>query len=233
KDHYSSYKDLPAYLYQIQTKYRDEARPRAGLLRVREFTMKDSYSFTIDEEGLNEAYDKHREAYVRIFERLGLDVVAVQAMAGAMGGSRSEEFLHPSLAGEDTFVESPGGYRANVEAVDTVVPQTIDYTNALPAEVKDTPVSTTIAALVDVANELAPKAEGSWEASETLKCVVLTAVLDGDERKVFVVAVPGDRDVDVKRLEASIADALGVGGEPEVEPATEDDIAKHTGLVPG
>lgn len=233
KDHYSSYKDLPVYLYQIQTKYRDEARPRAGLLRVREFIMKDSYSFTIDEAGLNEAYDKHREAYVRIFERLGLDVVAVQAMAGAMGGSRSEEFLHPSPAGEDTFVESPGGYRANVEAVDTVVPEAIDYTDVPAAEVKDTPVSTTIAALVDVANELAPKVEGSWEAAETLKCVVLTAVLDGDERKVFVVAVPGDRDVDVKRLEASIADALGVAGEPEVEPATEDDIAKHTGLVPG
>lgn len=233
KDHYSSYKDLPVYLYQIQTKYRDEARPRAGLLRVREFIMKDSYSFTIDEAGLNEAYDKHREAYVRIFERLGLDVVAVQAMAGAMGGSRSEEFLHPSPAGEDTFVESPGGYRANVEAVDTVVPEAIDYTDVPAAEVKDTPVSTTIAALVDVANELAPKIEGSWEAAETLKCVVLTAVLDGDERKVFVVAVPGDRDVDVKRLEASIADALGVAGEPEVEPATEDDIAKHTGLVPG
>lgn len=233
KDHYSSYKDLPVYLYQIQTKYRDEARPRAGLLRVREFIMKDSYSFTIDEAGLNEAYDKHREAYVRIFERLGLDVVAVQAMAGAMGGSRSEEFLHPSPAGEDTFVESPGGYRANVEAVDTVVPEAIDYTDVPAAEVKDTPVSTTIAALVDVANELAPKVEGSWEAAETLKCVVLTAVLDGDERKVFVVAVPGDRDVDVKRLEASIADALGVAGEPEVEPATEDDIARHTGLVPG
>lgn len=233
KDHYSSYKDLPVYLYQIQTKYRDEARPRAGLLRVREFIMKDSYSFTIDEAGLNEAYDKHREAYVRIFERLGLDVVAVQAMAGAMGGSRSEEFLHPSPAGEDTFVESPGGYRANVEAVDTVMPEAIDYTDVPAAEVKDTPVSTTIAALVDVANELAPKIEGSWEAAETLKCVVLTAVLDGDERKVFVVAVPGDRDVDVKRLEASIADALGVAGEPEVEPATEDDIAKHTGLVPG
>ena len=107
KDHYSSYKDLPVYLYQIQTKYRDEARPRAGLLRVREFIMKDSYSFTVDDEGLNEAYDKHRAAYIKIFQRLGLEVVAVDAMAGAMGGSRSEEFLHPSDAGEDTFVESP------------------------------------------------------------------------------------------------------------------------------
>lgn len=233
KDHYSSYKDLPVYLYQIQTKYRDEARPRAGLLRVREFIMKDSYSFTIDEKGLNEAYDNHRHAYLRIFERLGLEVVPVQAMAGAMGGSRSEEFLHPSVAGEDTFVESPGGFRANVEAVTTVVPETIDYTDAPAAEVKDTPVATTIAALVDVANELAPKATGSWEASETLKCVVLTAVLNGDERRVFVVAVPGDRDVDVKRVEASIGEALGVGGEPEVEPATHDDLAKYSGLAPG
>lgn len=233
KDHYSSYKDLPVYLYQIQTKYRDEARPRAGLLRVREFIMKDSYSFTVDDEGLDEAYEKHREAYIRIFDRLGLEVVAVDAMAGAMGGSRSEEFLHPSAAGEDTFVESPGGYRANVEAVTTVVPDPIDYTNAPAPEVKDTPVSTTIAALVDVANKLAPKDEGEWTAAETLKCVVLTAVLDGDERKVFVVAVPGDRDVDVKRLEATIAEALDVTGEPSVEPATEEDITKHTQLVPG
>ena len=233
KDHYSSYKDLPVYLYQIQTKYRDEARPRAGLLRVREFIMKDSYSFTIDDEGLNEAYDKHREAYIRIFERLGLEVVAVEAMAGAMGGSRSEEFLHPSAAGEDTFVESAGGYRANVEAVSTVVPEALDYTNAPAPEVKDTPVSTTIAALVEVANNLAPKAEGQWHAAETLKCVVLTAVLDGEERKVFVVAVPGDRDVDVKRLESSIAEALDVTGEPTIEPATDEDIAKHTQLVPG
>ena len=233
KDHYSSYKDLPVYLYQIQTKYRDEARPRAGLLRVREFIMKDSYSFTIDDAGLDEAYEKHREAYVRIFDRLGLDVVAVAAMAGAMGGSRSEEFLHPSAAGEDTFVESPGGYRANVEAVSTVVPDAIDYAAASAPEVKDTPASTTIAALVDVANDLAPKAEGQWHARETLKCVVLTAVLDGDERQLFVVAVPGDRDVDVKRLEATIGPALGATGEPSVEPATDDDIAQHSQLVPG
>lgn len=233
KDHYSSYKDLPVYLYQIQTKYRDEARPRAGLLRVREFIMKDSYSFTVDDAGLDEAYEKHREAYVRIFDRLGLDVVAVEAMAGAMGGSRSEEFLHPSAAGEDTFVESPGGYRANVEAVTTVVPEPIDYTDAPAPEVKDTPVSTTIAALVDVANELAPKDEGQWEARDTLKCVVLTAVLDGDERQVFVVAVPGDRDVDIKRLEASIGEALDVTGEPSIEPATDDDIANHPDLVAG
>src|SRR5699024_1938134 len=114
--------------------------------------MKDSYSFTIDQDGLNEAYDKHRLAYVRIFERLGLEVSEAQAFCGAMGGSRSEELLHSSAAVEYTFVESPGGYRANVEAFDTVVPETIDYTEAPAAEVNDTPVSTTIAALVEVAN---------------------------------------------------------------------------------
>lgn len=236
KDHYSSYKDLPAYLYQIQTKYRDESRPRAGLLRVRDFVMKDSYSFTVDDAGLDDAYEAHRAAYERIFARLGLETVAVEATAGAMGGSRSEEFLHPCAIGEDTFVESPGGYRANVEAVTTVAPAPLDEAAmaALPApEVKETPVSTTIAALVDVANELAPRAEGAWTAADTLKCVVLTAVLDGDERRQFVVAVPGDREVDLKRLETTVAPALGLSGEPGVEAATEEDLRRHPSLVKG
>lgn len=232
KDLYSSYKDLPLSLYQIQTKYRDEARPRAGLLRVREFIMKDSYSFTIDDEGLEKAYQDHRAAYLRIFDRLGLDIIPVQATAGAMGGSQSEEFLHPSPAGEDTFVESEGGYRANVEAVTTVAPEPIDYTDAPVAEVKDTPESTTIAALVEVANELAPREDGAWAAEDTLKCVALTAV-EGESRTVFVVAVPGDRDVDEKRLEASIAQLLELPGEPELEAATAADLENHPGLIPG
>ena len=122
KDLYSSYKDLPLSLYQIQTKYRDEARPRAGLIRGREFTMKDSYSFDVDDAGLDRSYAAHRDAYIKIFDRLGLDYVIVSAMSGAMGGSKSEEFLHPTAIGEDTFVRSPGGYAANVEAVVTVVP---------------------------------------------------------------------------------------------------------------
>src|SRR3954468_24942449 len=125
KDLYSSYKDLPVWLYQIQTKYRDEARPRAGVLRGREFTMKDSYSFDVDDAGLDRSYAAHRAAYIRIFDRLGLDYVIVKAMSGAMGGSRSEEFLHPTSIGEDTFVRSPGGYAANVEAVATVVPDAV------------------------------------------------------------------------------------------------------------
>ncbi len=113
KDMYSSYKDLPLTLYQIQTKYRDEARPRAGLIRGREFVMKDAYSFDLDEAGLDASYMAERRAYQAIFERLGLNYVIVSAMSGAMGGSRSEEFLHPSPIGEDTFVRSPGGYAAN------------------------------------------------------------------------------------------------------------------------
>src|SRR5215211_7526615 len=125
KDMYSSYKDLPLSLYQIQTKYRDEARPRAGLLRGREFTMKDSYSFDVDDAGLDKSYAAHRDAYIKIFDRLGLEYVIVSAMSGAMGGSKSEEFLHPTSIGEDTFVRSPGGYAANVEAVSTVVPEAI------------------------------------------------------------------------------------------------------------
>ena len=236
KDHYSSYKDLPAYLYQIQTKFRDEARPRAGLLRVREFIMKDSYSFTVDEAGLDQAYADHRGAYLRIFDRLGLDVVPVQAQAGAMGGSRSEEFLHPSPIGEDTFVESDAGFRANVEAVTTVPPAPLDeaaLAGLPPAQVRDTPDSTTIATLVDVSNQLMPREGRAWEASDTLKCVVLTAVLDGNERRQFIVAVPGDRDVDLKRLEAGIGELLEVAGEPGVEQATEADLARHPSLVKG
>ncbi|XKH54717.1 proline--tRNA ligase [Citricoccus nitrophenolicus] len=236
KDHYSSYKDLPAYLYQIQTKFRDEARPRAGLLRVREFIMKDSYSFTVDDAGLDQAYTDHRGAYLRIFDRLGLDVVPVQAQAGAMGGSRSEEFLHPSPIGEDTFVESDGGFRANVEAVTTVAPAPLDeaaLAGLPPAQVRDTPDSTTIATLVDVSNQLMPREGRAWEAADTLKCVVLTAVLDGNERRQFIVAVPGDRDVDLKRLEAGIGELLEVAGEPGVEQATEADLARHPSLVKG
>ena len=236
KDHFSSYKDLPATLYQIQTKYRDEARPRAGLLRGRAFVMKDSYSFSVDDEGLARAYEAHREAYLRIFERLGLDVVPVAATSGAMGGSRSEEFLHPSPIGEDTYVESPGGYRANVEAVTTVAPEPLsdEAIEALPApQVKDTAGAETIAALVDVANQVAPCGSGTWTAADTLKCVVLTAVLDGGQRRQFVVAVPGDREVDLKRLEASIGAALGVSGEPRLEAATEADLKRHPALVRG
>lgn len=233
KDLYNSYKDLPLSLYQIQTKYRDEARPRAGLLRGREFIMKDSYSFDIDDAGLERSYELHREAYLRIFSRLGLEVIPVAATAGAMGGSRSEEFLHPSEIGEDTFVVSDGGYAANVEAVTTVVPPHIDYDDAPSAEVRDTPDTPTIETLVDHANTAVPRADRPWTAADTLKNVVLVAVLPTGERELVVVGVPGDRNVDLKRIEANIAGHLSVSGEVSVEAATDEDLKKHPGLVKG
>ncbi|MCW4465249.1 proline--tRNA ligase [Glutamicibacter sp. MNS18] len=233
KDLYSSYKDLPVYLYQIQNKYRDEARPRAGLLRGREFIMKDSYSFNIDDAGLDEAYAAHRAAYIKIFERLGLEVVPVFAQAGAMGGSKSEEFLHPTAIGEDTFVRSPGGYAANVEAVTTVVPEAIDYSAAAPFEVLDTPDTPTIETLVAAANELRPRADRSWEAKDTLKNVVLAIVDPEGERHLVVLGVPGDRQVDEKRLEATVGTALGISGEVQVEQATAEDLKNHPEIVTG
>ncbi|MFQ4148483.1 proline--tRNA ligase [Arthrobacter sp. LAPM80] len=233
KDLYSSYKDLPLSLYQIQNKYRDEARPRAGLLRGREFIMKDSYSFDVDEAGLDASYLAHRAAYLRIFERLGLEIIPVAATAGAMGGSKSEEFLHPVAIGEDTFVRSAGGYAANVEAVTTVVPEDIDFTNAPAAIVRDTPDTPTIDTLVEAANELAPRAEGAWTAADTLKNVVLAIDLPTGERRIVVIGVPGDRAVDLKRIEANIGAHLEVGGEVGVEAAGEADLKKIAGLVKG
>src|SRR5690349_4645465 len=162
KDLYSSYKDLPLSIYQIQDKYRDEARPRAGLLRGREFSMKDSYSFDYTDAGLDVSYQQHRDAYERIFTRLGLEYVIVQADAGAMGGSRSEEFLHPTPIGEDTFVRSAGGYAANVEAFTTVVPDALPIEGQPEAVVHDTPNTPTIATLVAVANSDVPREDRAW-----------------------------------------------------------------------
>lgn len=233
KDLYTSYKDLPVCLYQIQTKYRDEARPRAGLLRGREFIMKDSYSFNIDDAGLDEAYQAHRAAYIKIFERLGLEIVIVKAQSGAMGGSRSEEFLHPTPIGEDTFVRSAGGYAANVEAVTTVVPEPVDATNTAAAIVLETPESPTIETLVDQSNSLHPKADGAWTAADTLKNVVVAVIFPDGERKLVAIGVPGDRAVDMDRVEVNVGALLGVGGEVEVEAATEEDFKKFPQLVKG
>ena len=227
KDLYSSYKDLPAVIYQIQTKYRDEARPRAGIIRGREFVMKDSYSFDIDDAGLAAAYQAHRDTYERIFTRLGLDYVIVNAMAGAMGGSHSEEFLHPCEIGEDTFVRSSSGYAANAEAVTTVVPEPVDASGIGPARVVDTPDTPTIDSLVELCNRAYPRSDGrAWTAADTLKNVVVTLTHPGGERELLVVGVPGDRDVDMKRLEAAVAPA-------EVEMAGDTDFETHPELVRG
>src|SRR6185437_4497622 len=191
KDLCNSYKDLPLSIYQIQDKYRDEARPRAGLLRGREFTMKDAYSFDYTDAGLDVSYQKQRDAYERIFTRLGVSYVVVQADAGAMGGSRSEEFLHPTPIGEDTFVHSDGGYAANVEAYTTTAPPARSYEKLTPAEVLPTPGSPTIATLVAEANEKHPRPDGrAWTAADTLKNAVLAIThLDG-RREVVVVGIP-------------------------------------------
>ncbi len=226
KDLYSSYKDLPLSIYQIQDKYRDEARPRAGLLRGREFSMKDSYSFDYTDAGLDLSYQQHRDAYERIFQRLGLEYVIVKADAGAMGGSKSEEFLHPTPIGEDTFVRSAGGYAANVEAFRSLPPDAL-ATDGLPtAEVHDTPDTPTIATLVAVANAEHPHPSRAWTAADTLKNVVLALThLDGS-RELVIVGLPGDREVDMKRAEVAFAPA-------EVEAATDADFAANRGLVKG
>ena len=233
KDMYSSYKDLPVTLYQIQTKYRDEFRPRAGLIRGREFIMKDAYSFTIDEEGMRKAYYDERGAYERIFQRLDLKYVPVFAMSGPMGGSASEEFLAPMPIGEDTFALAPSGKAWNVEALTTPELPEVDASNTPAASKEAAPDAKTIDNMIERANADHPRADGrEWQASDILKNVVITVKHPEDEehdepwREVIVVGVPGDRTVDMKRLEAQFAPA-------ELEEATEEDLKNHPELVPG
>jgi len=223
KDLYSSYKDLPLTIYQIQDKYRDEARPRAGLLRGREFTMKDAYSFDYTDEGQDRSYQAQRDAYERIFQRLGLEYVIVAADNGLMGGARSEEFLHPTPVGEDTFVRSAGGYAANVEAFTTVAPEPIPFDGLPEPVIFDSPDTPTIETLVAHANAVL---DGEFTAADTLKNVVLALThLDGT-RELVVVGLPGDRDIDDKRAEVAFAPAA-------VEPATPEDFERHPLLVKG
>jgi prolyl-tRNA synthetase len=225
KGEYSSYKDYPVVLYQIQNKYRDEARPRAGILRGREFLMKDSYSFDLTDSALGESYRRHREAYVRIFDRLGLEYVVVTATSGAMGGSASEEFLAVAATGEDTFVQSPGGYAANVEAVTTPAPPARPLEGLPAAQAHHTPGTPTIETLVDFLN--AAGLGRTFTAADTLKNVLLKTRAPGErEWTLLGVGVPGDREVDLKRLEAALDPA-------EVALLDEADFARHPFLVKG
>jgi len=228
RDLYSSYKDLPVSLYQIQTKYRDEARPRAGLLRGREFTMKDSYSFDLDDAGLAASYGAHRDAYIRIFDRLGIPYVVVTAMSGAMGGSISEEFLAECEVGEDTFVRCTScDYAANTEAVRVRVPASPRLDVPAP-RVLDTPNTPTIDALVECLKTSGVSAPhgGEWSGADTLKNVVVIVKNPDGTRTPLAVGVPGDREVDMKRLEAQLSPG-------EVEPFGEADFAAHPALVRG
>ncbi len=215
----SSYRDLPLTLYQIQTKYRDEPRPRSGIIRGREFVMKDSYSFDIDEAGLEKSYQDHRAAYIKTFERLGLKYAIVSAMSGAMGGSKSEEFLAPCETGEDTYVLCPScGFAANVEAMSTKVSGK-KYPDVPAVEALDTPNTPTIDSLVNVLNK---NYGGGFTAADTLKNILLFA--DGEPISVLV---PGDREVDLKRLQANLP------GVSELRLFEEEDFAKNPKFVKG
>ncbi|MCX4528432.1 MULTISPECIES: proline--tRNA ligase [unclassified Streptomyces] len=212
KDQCTSYKDLPVMLYQIQTKYRDEARPRSGVLRGREFQMKDSYSFDVSDEGLAQSYALHRAAYRRIFERLGLDHRIVSAVSGAMGGSASEEFLAPAEAGEDTFVDCPScDYAANTEAVTFALTPVEGGGHPALEEIPtpDTPTIETLAAHLGV------------PASATLKNLLVK--VDGE---IVAVGVPGDREVDLGKLGEHLAPAV-------VELVTAEDFVERPDLVRG
>ncbi len=233
KDMYSSYKDLPVTLYQIQTKYRDEFRPRAGLIRGREFIMKDAYSFTVDEEGMRQAYMDERGAYERIFQRLDLKYVPVFAMSGPMGGSASEEFLAPMPIGEDTFALAPSGKAWNVEALHTPEVEPVDASATPAATKRATPNARTIDEMVAFANAEYPREDGrGWAATDILKNVVVAVKHAEDDehdepwRELVVVGIPGDRTIDMKRLEAQFAPA-------EIEEATEEDFKAHPELVQG
>ena len=229
KGEYSSYKDLPLVIYQIQTKFRDEARPRAGILRGREFTMKDSYSFDVDDAGLERSYQRHRDAYVTTFARLGLEFVIVSAMSGAMGGSASEEFLAPCDSGEDSFVRCPHcGYAANVEAVVTPAPDAIDSLGVPAAHAEATPDTPTIETLVNLSNERADlaRSDRAWVGADTLKNIVFMVTDPDGTKRPLAIGLPGDREVDMKRLEAVLMPS-------EVGPFEEADFAKNPTLVKG
>ncbi|OFP31435.1 proline--tRNA ligase [Corynebacterium sp. HMSC068G04] len=233
KDMYSSYKDFPVTLYQIQTKYRDEERPRAGVLRGREFTMKDSYSFDMTDEGLDESYARHRKAYQNIFDRLEIDYAICKATSGAMGGSASEEFLAVSEVGEDTFVRATeGDYAANVEAVVTQAPEEIPFDGLPEAQEHETPKSETIETLVEWANSAGITVAGrEVTAADTLKCMMIkvaapAATEEEKEWELAAVLIPGDRALDEKRLEASLEPA-------EFELASDEDFKKTDFLVKG
>ena len=219
KGEYSSYKDLPLIIYQIQNKFRDEARPRSGIIRGREFVMKDSYSFDLTDEGLDVSYQRHRDAYIKTFKRLHLNYNIVKAVSGAMGGSKSEEFLAPCETGEDTYVLCPKcGFAANVEAMITKVAP-VDASKVPAIEELDTPNTPTIDSLVAVLNE---KFGGGFTGASTLKNVMLMA-----DNKAISVLVPGDREVDLKRLQA------GLAGVEELRTFEEADFAKFPSLVKG
>ena len=208
-----SYKQLPQVWYQFQTKFRDEPRPRAGLLRVREFTMKDSYSFDLDPAGLDVAFDRHRAAYLRIFERLGIRAIPVEASSGAMGGRDSTEFMCPSDAGEDLVAYCPDcGYAANVEKATSQLAGVSDGPGLPAPERFDTPGVRTIEDLAT-----------GYDAPASRQIKTLVYVLDG---KLTLVLMRGDHPLNEQKL----ADATGAA---TIRPAQPEEIREALGALPG
>ena len=210
----SSYRDLPQQWYQIQLKFRDEPRPKAGLLRVREFYMKDAYSFDIDEAGLDKSFDAYRDAYVQIFKHLSLPAVPVVASSGAMGGSGSNEFMVPSVAGEDDVVMCDScGYAANVERATTALPSIVDETGPAAPVLFDTPGIRTIAALASF--------DGGAAGERQIKTMVMVA--DG---KVVLALLRGDHGLNEQKLNDGLACTT-------LRPATPDEAKTALGAMPG
>ncbi len=210
----SSYKELPQVWYHIQTKFRDEARPKAGLLRVREFAMKDSYSFDTDWAGLDRAFDRHAEAYARIFERFGLAAMPVEASSGAMGGNTSTEFMVPCAAGEDDVVSCPNcGYAANIEKATSTLPEISDEPGPSAPERFATPGIRTIAALAEM--------DGGAEAERQIKTMVM--VSDGE---VTLALLRGDHQLNIQKL-------LDATGAIELRPAEAAETVAALGANPG
>lgn len=210
----NSYKQLPQIWYQIHTKLRDEPRPKSGLLRVREFAMKDSYSFDLDEAGLDQSFETHHAAYLRIFDRLGLPALPVEASSGAMGGAASIEFMVPSPAGEDDVVLCQNcGYAANVERATSTLPEIVDEAGSDAPVRFPTPGVRTIAALETI--------DGGAPADRQIKTMVM--VLDD---VVTLALVRGDHQLNLQKLQ-------DVTGAIDIRPATPEEALASLGANPG
>ena len=208
----SSYKQLPQMWYQIHTKFRDEPRPKSGLLRVREFTMKDAYSFDADEDGLDTAFEKQHQAYLKIFDRLDLNVIPVEASSGNMGGSDSIEFMVQAPSGEDdVMLCSSCGYSANIEKAISRLDAITDSPGPSAPEKFATPGIRTIAALADAGHD----------GENQIKTMVY--VIDG---QVTLVLVRGDHFINEQKL----ADATQANN---IRPARREETIEHLGAEPG
>ena len=209
----SSYRDLPQFWYQFQTKFRDEPRPKGGLLRVREFTMKDSYSFDVDEAGLDKSFELHRGAYERIFARLGIPAIPVEASSGNMGGSDSVEFMCPAEAGEDIVVRCPDcDYAANLEKATSALTPVADESGPAAPQRLDTPGARTIEDL-----------DRDYQLPGERQIKTLVQVIDG---QLTLVLVRGDHPLSDQKL-------IDATGATEIRPAHPDEIREALGASPG